>query len=418
MQRLDNRDIFSVFEFNNYTNELLQSLPPMWVIGEISAVDHRDYYAFVTLKDSDATFQCYIQGNPLRASLPIIKIGEKVLINIQLRLYPKSGKFSPMILKMEEFSEGDLQRAFEQLKEELQQAGYFAQEHKRQIPYIPKNIGIITSRDGDAIHDIQRIISHRFPAVNLYLLHCNVQGARAVGDITKSIEQFNKLNNVDVIILTRGGGSLEDLAAYNTKEVALSIYNSNIPIISAIGHEKDITIADLVADRRASTPSNAAEIVVPDKTDILNQIDSSVTSIRQELSNYTNRRYEKLEYLLSDAKNKITYKMVNFTNSLEYTVLSKLVQFKDSYLIPKNNDCQTLAEKMNNKILLYLERKNSLLNLYTQKANNLNPEATLKRGYSIAYLNNNIILKDEKDIKIDETIMLQLYKGKIDLKRV
>jgi len=269
-----NRQILTVTQLNRAAKDLLETyLPLLWVEGELSNVSvPSSGHWYFTLKDSGAQVRCAMFRN--RNMLVRFKpeAGKKVLLRGKVSLYEGRGDYQLIVEHMEPAGAGDLQRQFELLKEKLQAEGLFDPDHKKPLPPWPQRLGIVTSPTGAAVHDILHVLRRRFPALPVIVLPVAVQGAEAAGQIAAAIEHANRHELCDVMIVGRGGGSLEDLWAFNEEVVARAIYASQIPIVSAVGHEVDFTIADFVADMRAPTPSAAAEVVSPDCQTLLHKL--------------------------------------------------------------------------------------------------------------------------------------------------
>ena len=267
------RQILSVSQLNRQTRQLLEThLPLIWVEGELSnfACPASGHWYF-SLKDEQAQVRCAMFRNRnSRVRLPSggrPGNGLQVLVRCRVSLYEGRGEFQLIVEHMEEAGLGALQRRFEQLKNKLDSEGLFTTEHKQPLPALPRRIGVITSPTGAAIQDILQVLQRRFAAIPVTIYPTAVQGQEAIAGLTHAIEQANDHGSCDVLIVGRGGGSMEDLWAFNEESVARAIFASDIPIISAVGHEVDFTIADFVADQRAPTPSAAAELLSPDSRD-------------------------------------------------------------------------------------------------------------------------------------------------------
>lgn len=260
--------IFSVSELNEYVAELLSADPNLRSVrvrGEISGFKrHSSGHLYFSLKDANAVVQCvmfrqYAQRMSFRP-----EDGQQVTVSGAASIYTRDGKFQVYVQEMENTGKGDLYARFMKMKEDLEREGLFDESHKKPVPYLPGCVGVVTSGTGAALQDILQIIGRRFPTMNLLLCPVRVQGDGAAQEIAGAIYEMNRLQAADVLIVGRGGGSIEDLWAFNEPEVARAIYDSRIPVISAVGHETDFTIADFTADMRAPTPSAAAELAVPE----------------------------------------------------------------------------------------------------------------------------------------------------------
>lgn len=270
--------VFSVSQFNTLVDELLRTeLGQVTIKGEVSGFKiSQGKWAYFDLKDDASVLNCFA---PLfRLDFPL-KDGQEVEVTGKPGLYIPSGRYSLTVDSIQLKGEGALQKAFEELKAKLALEGLFDLRHKRQLPRFPESIGIITSREGAALGDIIKVINGRWGGLKLCLAPATVQGKNSVGDLVAGLDFFNQRHPVDVIIFGRGGGSLEDLQAFNAERVARAIFASKIPVVTGVGHEHNVSIADLVADLRAATPSNAAEMAVPDRREIAREIGANATSL-------------------------------------------------------------------------------------------------------------------------------------------
>jgi exodeoxyribonuclease VII large subunit len=295
--------IYSVEQLNKYVNGLLTNdseLGSLTVRGEISG--YKKYpsgHAYFQLKDLHAQVSCVLfRGNSVNLSyLP--EDGMRVIVSARASLYEQDGRFQLIIYDMTRDGIGDLYLQFEKVKQKLQEEGLFDFENKKKLPFIPNRIGVITSSKGAVINDIINVLSRRFPGFRLLLYPSSVQGHNAHAELASGIQWFNRCRCVDVIIIARGGGSIEDLWSFNEESLSREIFASEIPVISAVGHETDYTLADLVADFRAPTPSAAAEIVMPDKGELLLQLQGLEISLRLSLSHYISNQKNQLRALSS-----------------------------------------------------------------------------------------------------------------------
>jgi exodeoxyribonuclease VII large subunit len=292
----------SVTQLNQYVAALLESnenLAAVQVKGEISGFkSYASGHLYFTLKDQEASVSC-VMFKGAAAKLRFRPMdGTKVVVTAKATLYPRDGKFQLYVQAMQADGIGDLYLAFEQLKARLQAEGLFAPEHKRKLPVLPRAVGVVTSPSGAVIRDIINVLSRRFPNFRLQLMPVQVQGEGAAESIAAAINRFNQLGTVDVLIVGRGGGSLEDLWAFNEEIVARAVYQSKIPIISAVGHETDFTICDFIADLRAPTPSAAAELAMPVRADEQAKLDRQQQRLQQALTRSWQTQKQRLARLL------------------------------------------------------------------------------------------------------------------------
>ena len=377
------RDIKSVLE---------QSFPRLWVEGEISNYKrHSSGHIYFTLKDESAQISCAMWKFRAAQLAFLPQDGIKVLVEGDVQVYERSGNYQLIIQQIQPAGVGALQMAFEQLKRRLLAEGLFDDAHKKTLPLFPGSVGVITSPTGAAIRDIVSVIQRRSPATKIVLLPVRVQGAGAAEEIAAAIGTFNKYQNVDVLIVGRGGGSLEDLWAFNEEIVARAIFDSTVPVISAVGHEVDFSIADFVADHRAPTPSAAAEIAVRDWREIQGQL---------------NYFHEKMGSLLHKRLDNLRDQLTNWQNSYAFRRPLDLV-FQHRQRLDELQ--RSLTNNVNHAIQM---RQVNLKHIQTQ-LNSLNPDAILKRGYSIATRNGKI-LTDASQLANGDSVHIRLASGGFD----
>ena len=435
---MENNKYITVTQLNRYLKYKIDNDPNLGIVflkGEISNFkNHTRGHFYFTLKDDTSRINAIMfQGNASKMKfLPVD--GMKVLVTGRVSVYEASGAYQIYVDSMLEDGVGSLYLAFLQLKEKLEKEGLFKNEHKRVIPKIPQRIGIITAPTGAAIKDILSTIKRRFPLVETILFPALVQGENAKDDIVKKIKIANTYD-LDVLIVGRGGGSIEDLWPFNEEIVARAIYESKIPIISAVGHEIDFTIADFVADKRAPTPTGAAEMAVPDKTDIqsyLNQINirlekaiyNKIKIFRQQLNNLESSQIFKNPYRMYEIKEQmfdVLYeKLTKEIKLILKNKLDNLNMLKTSFVFKNPNvlviDKVYLYNDLIKKIKVNMEKiitlkNNNYINLLN-KVEVLNPITTIKRGYSIVRINDKAITSI-KNIKKGDILTNQLRDGNI-----
>ncbi len=390
-------DIYTVSRLNNEVRFLLEeSLPFVWVEGEISnfAAPHSGHWYF-SLKDASAQVRCAMfKGNQRKLSFTP-KDGMHVLLKARVSLYENRGEFQLIAEDMEERGEGKLRRAYEALKKKLEAAGLFDAAHKKPLPAFPQQIGVITSATGAAIRDILNVLKRRCANTPIIIYPTLVQGDTAAGFIVKAIEIANRRRECDVLILARGGGSLEDLWSFNEENVAHAIYQSDIPIISGIGHEVDFTIADFVADKRAPTPSAAAELVTGDKTELLQTLAQQQIRVLRQMQRKLTAEKQQIQWLQKHLlqqhpKHRLTEKMQRI-DFLELT----LVQLQQRLL----------------------QQRRAALSAAAAKLEALSPLATLARGFAIATSGDNNahprILRNAHDVHVGDKIRVRLMQGSL-----
>lgn len=391
---LDPQHIYSVIELTREIKWLLETTIPMvWVEGEISNLKfHTSGHLYFSLKDKDAQIPSVMWRNRNLALAFTPQDGMKVLALGKISVYEKRGYYQLDVVKLQPAGIGELQLAFEQLKQKLLAEGLFDEQHKKPIPRFPERIGIVTSRTGAAIQDLVSILNRRFPGVAIILKPVQVQGEGAALEIAAAIDEFNDYGAVDVLIVGRGGGSLEDLWAFNEEAVARAIFRSKIPVISAVGHEIDFTISDFVADLRAPTPSAAAELAVPDRIDLLNQ-----TQIYQKR-------------LVEIVVSRVQYerdRLKNLVNSYGFLRTPDRIRHNQQRLDELIHSLQLAIE---HKLDLLLKKLSSI----TQRLHSLAPQSVLQRGYSICYrLHDHAIVKSADALHVAEPIKVQFYRGAI-----
>jgi exodeoxyribonuclease VII large subunit len=387
--------IYSVSSLTKKIKLLLEdSFPALWVEGEIS--NYRPHYSghlYFTLKDAKAQISCVMWRS--RASmLPFaVEDGMKVRLFGNLKLYEKSGRYQIDILSLQPSGLGDLQQLFEQLKYKLQDEGLFNSEYKKKIPPFPRRIGVITSPTGAAIQDIISILKRRSPSVEIIIFGVKVQGEGAAEEIKHAIEVMNTYGEVDTLIVGRGGGSLEDLWPFNEESVARAIFSSKIPIISAVGHEVDFTIADFVADVRAPTPSAAAEIIAPDEHELRMKLLNLLKSINSILA-------EKQESLKLDIKNIMRSYAFRRPEDVVHQYFLRIDDMENRIYLAANN-IMTSSNELVAKIKGHLE--------------SLNPNNVMKRGYSMIF-KEGLLVKSVNDVEIKDIVSMKLQDGKVDSK--
>lgn len=385
-------EAISVTELNKYIKEKVASdeyLNSVFVKGEISNFKHHyTGHMYFTLKDENSLIKC-IMFKTSTATLNFVpKDGLKVQVFGTVAVFERDGVYQIYCKAMQEDGVGSLHKAYEELKARLEKQGYFDIAHKKKIPYMPKTIGVLTSKTGSVIRDIINVSTRRNPNVHIRLLPVPVQGEGAGEKIADAIDYMNKKQLADVLIIARGGGSLEDLWPFNEEVVANAIYNSDIPIISAVGHETDFTIADFVADLRAPTPSAAAELAQAD-----------VFELKQRLETY-NRRYKVA------LKKKIEYMKLRYEKCMASRAFKEPYQrINEQYI---NLDIQLKA--LQNSIMNKIKDARAISMETISKLDALSPLKTLTRGYCIAEHNNKII-KSVKDVKQNDQIKLRFTDG-------
>jgi len=391
------KPIFTVSEVNSIIKNLLDGnevLRQVYVRGEISNFKYHNMsgHMYFTLKDEMSQIRCVMfkSSNMLLPFMP--ENGMKVIAFGFVSVFARDGQYQLYVEDLEPDGIGALHIAFEKLKMRLEQEGLFAQERKRPLPFLPRKIGLVTSPTGAAIRDLLTVIRRRFPNVNIVIAPVLVQGKGAADDICSAISLLNSLNDIDVIIVGRGGGSIEELWAFNEEKVARAISNSKIPVISAVGHETDYTIADFVADKRAPTPSAAGEIVVPEKRILKNELRLISLRLVNGFYNYIGEKRQKLEYLKA----------------------APVFRRPQTYIINCRQELDELLRSLMKETNYYMTQKKALLSHLVSRLDALNPLSILKRGYSICIKDDtNQVVKGIADVKKGDCVRVLLADGSL-----
>lgn len=392
-----------------------QNLMKIYLKGEISNFKaHTRGHFYFTIKDENTRINAIMFASSAAKVKVMPQDGMKVLVSGRISVYESTGSYQIYVDTLEEDGVGNLYVAFEELKKKLEKEGLFAEAHKKKIPRIPRKIGIITAPTGAAIKDILSTLKRRWPLAETILFPSLVQGKEAAVDIVRNIE-LAKNYDLDVLIVGRGGGSIEDLWCFNEEIVARAIYDLDIPVISAVGHEIDFTISDFVADLRAPTPTGAAEMAVPNINDIVSLLNQLEIRLINSVNNTLKLRKEKLEkikesFILKNPISMYEVKEEKFDNIHERLITS----YKNIINVNKQN-LILLENKLNNNVSRTLDNnKHKYLNIIN-KLEALNPLLTIKRGYTVTRLNGNVI-SSAKKIKKDDVIELEFQDGKQNAK--
>lgn len=429
-------EIFTVTRLNREVRFLLEgTFPPFWIEGEISnfVAPHSGHWYF-SLKDDTAQVRCAMFKPHNRRLTLTPKDGMHVLVKAKVSLYEGRGDFQLLVEHVEEAGVGKLQKAYEALKKRLAEQGLFDAIHKKALPAIPKCIGVITSPTGAAIRDILHVLKRRFPSVPVILYPTLVQGDLAALNLVAAIQTANQRQECDVIILARGGGSIEDLWPFNEEIVAQAIFQSTLPLISGVGHEIDFTIADFVADVRAPTPSAAAELLTPDTHTLLNHLNQTKHQLLRCMKRALNQAQQQLIWLKKQLQQQHPkHQLTEKAQQLDRYEIT-LVRLITSQLSRQNITLKTLESKLLHHTPLHAIRnflhelaikeqqlqtlmqkrlfalKHALAETAT-KLDTLSPLATLKRGYSIATSKNGSIILSSAQVRQGEKIDLKLSAG-------
>ncbi|MGN1202086.1 MAG: exodeoxyribonuclease VII large subunit [Eubacterium sp.] len=384
----------TVSQVNYYIKSLLDDSTPLkniFVVGEISNFKHyyRSGHMYFTLKDESSQLKAVMFSSYAQRLKFMPEDGMKVICRGRVSVYDRDGVYQLYAEDMQPDGIGALNLAFEQLKEKLGKEGLFDDIYKKPIPKFPRKIGIATSNIGAAIEDIKNITKRRYPISELVIVPTIVQGEQAGADIVKSIQMLDSIDDVDVIIVGRGGGSIEDLWAFNKEEVARAVFACKTPIISAVGHESDFTICDFVADLRAPTPSAAAELAVPDINNLISYID--------------NARYTLSSLLL----HRLETENQRFDDLVNNSILSNPSEYYKSYF----DDIEAFEDDLKSAFIYCTESNRMKLGQLAGKLDALSPLAVLSRGYNVAKDINGKIVKNAKDLTAGENIKLTFNDG-------
>jgi len=385
--------IFSVSEITRHIKELFECDPKvahLFVRGEISNFKrHFSGHCYFTLKDSKATIKAVMFKSRVQTLKFEPKDGMNVIVGGQITVFERDGQYQLYAQQLVPDGIGELSLAFTQLKEKLEAEGLFADERKKPLPMLPKTVGIITSATGAVLRDIITVSKRRHPAVVLMLYPVLVQGAEAPPQIVHAIEVFNTLGKVDVIIVGRGGGSIEDLWSFNDERVVRAIAASVIPIVSAVGHQTDYTLTDFVADRRAATPSQAAEIVVPDVRELIKYI----TTLKSMLLHHAHN-------LLKNKRLRVQQSATSRVLHYPHEFIANRQQMLDSYM--------DRLDKSGKKIVMVKQHQFEIL---AEKLAMLSPLAVLTRGYSIVRDANGQLVNNVSTVQRGEQLEIVLHQG-------
>lgn len=434
-----NQHIYTVSELNSDVRGLLEdNFGLIWIEAELSnLIKPASGHWYFSLKDKKAQLSCAFFKNRNRMVRFKPEDGQQVLVRGQISLYEARGNFQLIIDHMEPAGEGDLQRTYEQLRSRLEKEGLFDNAHKQALPAYPSSIGVITSPSGAAIRDIQNVFRRRFPAISVIVYPTQVQGKTAAGQIIDMIKVAIRRKECDILILARGGGSLEDLWPFNDEKLAQAIYSCPIPIVTGIGHETDFTIADFVTDLRAPTPSAAAELATPDQSELngyfsshaqqlLDQINRRVKTHAQQLDWYEQRlghlHPEKQIYVQAEKLDSLVQRMKIYIRA---TVDNKQIltgqlnrrlntQSPQSCIIRQQQKVTDINHRLLNQTRENLKHHRNRLLATTHSLNTISPLATLSRGYTITYpVNTEQLLRKASDVSEHDMIETRLKSGRI-----
>ena len=405
MNLFSDRKIVTVSQLTALVRELLEeNFEYVWVEGEVSNLAlPSSGHIYFTLKDSGATVRCVIFRNSARAMKFRLNDGMKILLRARMTVYDQRGDYQLIAEYAEPQGVGALQIAFQQMRERLAKEGLFAEALKKPIPLLPSTVGIVTSPTGAAIHDILNVIGRRYASLGILIAPVKVQGEGAATEIASAIADLNRYAGVDVIIVARGGGSIEDLWAFNEEVVARAIFASRIPVISAVGHEVDVTISDLVADLRAPTPSAAAELVVNSRSQLVSDCESLDRRLAQAAHRLLSDRSSKVEILKLSLKDpeilieRFMQRLDDLQQRAESSLAGRLqsgmqrvgaaetrlkLNSPEIMIREMGSRVETLSLRISNSILSKAENSRSSLSLFSGRLEALSPLSILHRGYA------------------------------------
>ncbi len=430
-------EIYSVSQLNREVRTILEgSFRMLWIEGEISNLAQpASGHLYFSLKDSRSQVRCamFRSHNNLLRFQP--ENGMQVLIYARVSLYEARGEFQLIADRMEPAGEGALQLAFEQLKKRLEQEGLFSPLHKKELPEFPRIVGIVTSPTGAAIRDVLSVLGRRFPALEVIIYPTQVQGETAAQQIARMINLADKRKECDVLIVTRGGGSLEDLWSFNEEVVARAIHACETPVVVGVGHEIDFTIADFVADVRAPTPSAAAELISFDQEELkqqltgyeigfrdlitrkISQLDQKVNELQRRLV-HPGRRLEELSQRLDDLSirmNKAAMASIHQRSIRLSTLIINLKQYNPEKVIAMNLErCQQYRIRIDSAMLNRLEKLKAKLSETARTLQSVSPLNTLHRGYAIMQKAPGQIIRTSRDVGVGDRVTAQLSSGALE----
>ncbi|NLO22120.1 MAG: exodeoxyribonuclease VII large subunit [Syntrophomonadaceae bacterium] len=388
----------SVSELNEYISNLLAAdefLSDFWIKGEISGFKYyrQSGHMYFNLKDEQAAVSCVMFRNRNQGLKFELEDGLEVLARVYVSVYPRQGKYQVYVQDIQPYGKGGLYLKLEQLRKKLEAAGYFLSDKKKAIPPWVDCVGIVTSQDGAALKDILRVIRQRHPGCEVILVHSSVQGENAPMELAEGIRLINTYGRAQVIIIGRGGGSLEDLMAFNTETVVKAIFESAIPVISAVGHEIDFSLADLAADLRAATPTQAASLAVPD-----------IPQLNNELMKYTQRMNRLMEQ-----------KLGQYSETLDRIMLGRVWKEPDIIIKEKKRQVSEEQERINRQVGDYLQLRCHRYSMAVEALDNLSPLKVLQRGYAVAYKNHRLMAQMSQ-AEIGDYLELIFKDGKLGVR--
>ena len=386
----------TVTQLNKYIKDKFdedENLNAILVKGEISNFkNHYTGHLYFTLKDENSLIKCIMFKSAALGLKFRPKDGDSVIVKGAVSVYEVGGTYQLYVRQMNQDGIGALYEKYEELKNRLEKEGLFSPEFKKKIPFMPKRVGVITSPTGAVIRDIINVSTRRFNKVNILLYPAAVQGENVAETVVKGIKTFNEHNLVDVIIVARGGGSFEDLFGFNDEKIARAVFESKIPIVSAVGHETDFTICDFVSDLRAPTPSAAAELVYPSEIEIKQKLESYSLRLNTSISNFIARRRQ----------------------YLEQTKISRLEKTPNDIIAKYRIILDSMYKRMETKTINMLKESKMQFNKQVALLDSYSPLKTMKRGYSVVTKVDNVCIKSIKEVTIGDKLNIKVTDGIIN----
>lgn len=372
-------EFFTVSQLNEYINALLLSdslMGDLWLKGEISGfrLYRQSGHMYFTLKDQESTISCVMFRSRARQSKIVPADGMEVLVRGSVSVFARQGKYQVYVEEIQPYGVGGLYLYLEKLKQAMEKAGYFSPEKKKPIPVAAHRIGVVTSQDGAALRDILRVLKLRHPYCQVVLVHSAVQGPEAARELARGIRLLNEYGQVDVIIVGRGGGSLEDLMPFNSEEVVKAIYDSHIPVISAVGHEVDFSLADLAADLRAATPTQAAQLAVPDLAGLHRDLDK----LRQRMTRTISRRVQ------------------IYNESLDRLMMRRIWQQPGVLMERRSDMLKQYQQRLQHSLRLLVHEQEARVSVLTAALDSLSPLKVMQRGYALVRRQKDIVIRAEQ----------------------
>jgi exodeoxyribonuclease VII large subunit len=404
--------VFSVSEFNEAVANHLSLLGEVTVEGELSELKvSQGKWVYATLKDDEASVSLFGMVWQIR-NLHSLDVGMKVTVSGIASLYRKTARFSINATSIIPSGEGALLAAYEKLKAQLEAEGLFAPERKRPLPQFPERIGLLTARDSQAYQDFVKVSSERIGGFKIFFYPVNVQGGDAVSSVMQGLTYFNEQKNVDIIVVTRGGGSLEDLAAFSDEQLVRAVYASTIPTVCAIGHEGDVSLIELAADLRASTPSNAAELIFRDRESVLWEIESNVASIEENIQS----RLEKIGRETDNSLNTISHFYDRSVSEITMCIHQFTHTF-ESYSLRVEHTYHMIAEielSLYKSLDAWFRLMNERVTHLEDKLRSLDPAAVLRRGFSVLRDKSGALITTVANVTLGESMYATMSDGTIE----